>query len=127
MLERIMRPLAALLLFTLSGAVAAANDDIPLNELAFLDKIQTISKATILEQLGDPSNIINIRNRQTNELTGAIWRYRYLNTSEDGDYYKATELDFIGDRVVTVVFINTDFEDADTAALPADAECPASC
>jgi len=39
-----------------------------------------------------------------------------LNTDEKGDYYQTTELDFINDKVVMVVFMNNDGSE-----IPADA------
>ncbi len=76
-------------------------------EQAFLDVIGGLSKEKVLEQLGAPA--------RTEELTGpdgeivaSIWEYDYLNTDENGEYYKRTELDFVDDKVVTVVFMNTD-------------------
>jgi len=107
-----MRSLTALLLFILSGAALAANDDIPRSEQAFLDKIQSVSRASIIDQLGEPGRAIDVFNEDTGEVVGNIWLFHYLNTNEDGDYYKTTELDLVGDQVVTVIFINNDFEDA---------------
>lgn len=128
-----MKLLTALLFLALSGLVLAEGDDIPLNELGFLDQIQTFDMPRILDMLGEPSDAADIRNIDTGDVVGAIWHYHYLNTSEDGDYYKTTELDFIGDRVVMVVFMNNDVESNNTAVapaegvMPADSECTATC
>jgi hypothetical protein len=41
-------------------------------------------------------------------VVASIWQYDYINTDEKGEYYKHTELDFVDNKVVTVVFMNTD-------------------
>ena len=76
-------------------------------EQAFLDVIGGMNKEKVIAQLGEPA--------RTEELTGpdgeivaSIWQYDYLNTDEKGEYYKRTELDFVDDKVVTVVFMNTE-------------------
>lgn len=128
-----MKLLTALLFLILSGSVLAEDSNIPLNEQGFLNQIQAFNKPRILDMLGEPSDTADIRNIDTGDVVGAIWHYHYLNTSEDGNYYKTTELDFIGDRVVMVVFMNTDDGGNNTAAvppeavMPVDSECTATC
>lgn len=124
-----MRPWIALTLLTLTGAALAADvDSIPTKETAFVDAIQFIPQARIAELLGDPAHTYTIRNKE-GQPVGAIWHFHYVTTSDDGEYYKTTELDFIGDKVVTVVFINSDTEDfiADASALPCDAAMQTNC
>lgn len=99
-----MKLLVAVLLAGLSGAATAASDEIPLNEQDFVERIKTADKTQIVEQLGEPARAIDITDEETGAVMGSIWHYHYLNTSDNGDYYKTTELDFIGSRVVTVVF-----------------------
>ncbi len=120
-----MRTVAALLLLTLSFPAVAGGDDIALNELGFLDAIQSIGKSRITELLGDPYRAIEVKNAG-GETIGLIWHYQYLNTTEEGEYYKVTELDIVGDRVVTVVFSNADITDSDVVASSMT-ECPATC
>jgi hypothetical protein len=50
------------------------------------------------------------------KLVASIWQYHYLNTDEKGEYYQTTELDFMDDKVVMVVFMNNDGKE-----IPADA------
>ena len=104
----------------------AAEQDIPLDEHAFVETIQRLDKARIQELLGDPEHAIEVKDEESGNVIGQIWQFQYLNTSAEGDYYKATELDFIGDRVVTIVFSNTDLEDSD-ALSDSSGECPQTC
>jgi hypothetical protein len=103
-----MKPLIALLMMTLAGAAGAATiDAIPENEVEFVNAIQSSTKGEIAELLGEPAYSHDIRNVD-GDLIGAIWHYHFITTGEDGNYYKTTELDFVGDRVVTVVLANDD-------------------
>lgn len=99
-----MRVLAAIVLASLSGLAQANSDEIPLNEHEFVERIKTTGKAEIVAKLGEPARAIDVKDDETGEIMGSIWHYHYLNTSANGDYYKTTELDFVGDQVVTVVF-----------------------
>lgn len=111
-----MKALIAMLLVTFSGAALAADDsDIPLTEHEFVDRIKTVDKSQILAQLGEPARAVDVKDDATGEVMGSIWHYNYLNTGENGDYYKTTELDFVGDKVVTVVFSTVE-DDGDDAA-----------
>jgi len=107
-----MKSLFIALLFALSGtAIAEANEvptskEIPTTEKEFVASINNFDKAQIIEQFGEPSNINDITNAKTGKLEASIWHYHNLNTDENGAYYKTTELDFINDKVVLVVFMN---------------------
>ena len=72
-------------------------------------------KAKIIEQFGEPSNVEDIASA-AGKPVASIWQYHYLNTDEKGEYYQTTELDFINDKVVMVVFMNNDGSE-----IPADA------
>ena len=124
-----MRRLVALSLLALTGAALATEvDSIPTKETAFVDAIQYIPQAKIAELLGDPAYIYNIRDKD-GQPVGSIWHYHYVTTTDDGEYYKTTELDFIGDKVTTVVLINNSAEDcmAEASALPCDTATQANC
>jgi hypothetical protein len=101
------------LLFSLSGLafaeaqVAAPASDIPTNEKDFIASINGFEKAKIIEQFGEPSNVEDIATA-SGKPVASIWQYHYLNTDEKGEYYQTTELDFINDKVVMVVFMNND-------------------
>lgn len=103
-----MKLLRALPLLLVSGLVYASDMTIPLNELGFLDRIGKLDKATIVAQLGEPSLAMDLVQEETGEIATSIWHYHYLNTSETGEYYKTTELNFIDGHVVNVVFSMTD-------------------
>lgn len=122
-----MKTPSALLLMALTSPAFAAGNDIPLNELGFVDAIQQLDKASITEQLGEPQKVADVKDDVTGEVLGTTWQYQYLNTTEDGEYYKTTELDFVGDRVITVVFINNEIPEADTTARIPLNECTPTC
>ena len=122
-----MKTPSALLLMALTSPAFAAGNEIPLNELGFVDAIQQLDKASITEQLGEPQKVADVKDDVTGEVLGTTWQYQYLNTTEDGEYYKTTELDFVGDRVITVVFINNEIPEADTTARIPLNECTPTC
>jgi hypothetical protein len=107
-----MRKVIALLLLGMMS-IANAGDlskEIPTAEKAFIDSINGFNKAQIRAQFGEPVNIEDIQS-PSGELNASIWQYHHLNTDEKGEYYETTELDFIDDKVVTVVFMNHDGSD----------------
>jgi hypothetical protein len=120
-----MRVLATLLLASLSGGAWANSDEIPLGEHEFVERMKTTGKAEIVAQLGEPARAIDVKDDETGEIIGSIWHYQYLNTTENGDYYKTTELDFVGDQVVTVVFSAMEDTGSDTPTIkPEEPEEP---
>jgi hypothetical protein len=121
-----MRLPSLILLLSLPGIAFADRNEIPLNELGFVDSVKVAGKARIVEQLGEPVKAVDLTDRN-GEVFASIWHYHYLNTSEEGDYYKTTELDFVGDQVVTVVFSNNDTEEPEAIAASPGTECPAVC
>ena len=120
-------PSAFLLLTALTAPASAAEIDIPLNELGFVDAIQKLDKSSITEQLGEPQKVADVKDDVTGEVLGSTWQYEYLNTTEDGEYYKTTELDFVGDRVITVVFINNEIPEANASSEVPPNECTPTC
>ena len=104
--------LLALLLSLSSVALADTvtpkkSSEIPSNEKDFVTRINGFDKAQIIEQLGEPSQKEDIQSA-AGKLVASIWQYHYLNTDEKGEYYQTTELDFMNDKVVMVVFMNND-------------------
>lgn len=85
----------------------AAPSEIPTNEKDFIASINGFEKSKIIEQLGEPSKIDDVKT-SSGKLVASVWQYHYLNTDEKGEYYQTTELDFIDDKVVMVVFMNND-------------------
>jgi hypothetical protein len=91
----------------LADAPAIPEREISASEQAFLDVVGGLSKEKIMEQFGEPARAEDLTGPD-GELIASIWHYDYLNTDDNGEYYKSTELDFMDDKVVTVVFMNTD-------------------
>ena len=88
--------------------------EIPTAEKAFVDVINKFNKEKIVELLGEPARAEDVKIKGSNKVVASIWHYHNINTAEDGTYYPTTELDFIDDKVVTVVFLNNDgSEEAD--------------
>ncbi|MFL9608806.1 hypothetical protein ACKF11_01855 [Methylobacillus sp. Pita2] len=84
---------------------------IPTAETEFVQNIHQFDKATIVAQFGEPASKQDYHRPGTDELMASVWQYHYINTDLEGSYYQTTELDFIGDNVVMVVFMNHDGKD----------------
>lgn len=91
----------------LPAGEAQSKVEIPTSEKEFVETIKTVNKAQILEQLGEPALRDDVKGPD-GEVIASVWHYSYLNTDENGTYYKTTELDFVRDKVVMVVFMNHD-------------------
>jgi hypothetical protein len=81
---------------------------LPTEEKAFVKAIENFDKKSIVAQLGEPAKADDVKIRGSNRIVASIWHYHNINTNEDGVYYLTTELDFIDDKVVQVVFLNND-------------------
>ena len=88
--------------------IDAASDMLPTQEKAFVDAIKKFDKKSIIEQLGEPAKADDVKLKGTNKVVASIWHYHNINTAEDGTYYPTTELDFVDEKVVQVVFLNND-------------------
>jgi hypothetical protein len=111
--------LAVLLASTLSSAAFAdeaktqpLTSAIPIEEKAFVDAINKYDKAKIVAQFGEPAKAEEVKIKGSGKIAATIWHYHKINKAEDGSYYPTTELDFIDDKVVQVVFLNHDGSDA---------------
>lgn len=97
--------------FTFS-AYAMAEDQpanaIPTIEKEFVNAINKYSKSQIIEQFGEPASADDVKIKGSDKVVASIWHYHFINTTPDGVYYETTELDFIDDKVVMVVFLNND-------------------
>lgn len=113
-----MRTLFLALILALSGtAIAQANQiaaadniqpsEIPTAEKEFIASINGYEKSKILEQFGEPSKKDDIKTNG-GKVIASVWQYHYLNTTPEGTYYETTELDFVDEKVVMVVFMNND-------------------
>ena len=76
-------------------------------EKAFIDRIQGFEKAQIIQEFGEPSKVEDLKTNDE-KVVASIWQYHYLNTDANGEYYQTTELDFLDDKVIMVVFMNND-------------------
>ncbi len=83
-------------------------NEIPAEEKAFVDVINKFDKSKIVELLGEPAKADDVRIKGSDKVVASIWHYHNINTAADGSYYPTTELDFIDDKVVQVVFLNND-------------------
>jgi hypothetical protein len=83
-------------------------NEIPTLERDFVNAISGFDKAKIIAQFGEPAKSDDVKIKGTGKVVASIWQYHFINTTPDGAYYETTELDFINDKVVQVVFINND-------------------
>lgn len=81
---------------------------LPTEEKAFVKAIEQFDKKSIVAKLGEPAKAEDVKIRGSNRIVASIWHYHNINTDESGQYYETTELDFIDDKVVQVVFLNND-------------------
>lgn len=115
--------LALLLASTLSSAAFAGETktqplakEIPTEEKAFVNVINQYDKATIIAQFGEPAKAEDVKIKESGKIVATIWHYHNINTAADGSYYPTTELDFIDEKVVQVVFLNHDGSAANDGA-----------
>jgi len=118
-----MKTLFLFLFLTFTGtAIAQANElpstdesaqtgDIPTTETEFVQVIHNFDKSRIIQQFGQPSKQDDVVLSKDGKSTASIWQYHNLITNAEGTFYQTTELDFIDDNVVMVVFMNNDGED----------------
>jgi hypothetical protein len=90
--------------------------EIPTEEKAFVAAINQFNKAKIVELLGEPARSDDVKLKGSGKVVASIWHYHNINTDENGVYYPTTELDFVDDKVVQVVFLNNDGSDANDGA-----------
>ncbi len=91
---------------------APTNDKLPLEEKAFVDAINKFDKTKIVAQLGKPAKEDDVKLKDSGKIVASIWQYHNLNKAADGTTYQTTELDFVDDQVVQVVFLNNDGSEA---------------
>ncbi len=90
--------------------------EIPTEERAFVAVINQFNKAKIVELLGEPAKADDVKVKGSGKVVASIWHYHNINTDENGAYYPTTELDFVDDKVVQVVFLNNDGSEANDGA-----------
>ena len=124
-----MRALFLTMFLAFSGAALAGNteeappaSEIPTVEQEFVAVINQYNKAEIIAQFGEPAQVENMKVASTGEIIASIWQYHFINTDTEGEYYETTELDFLGDKVVMVVFMNHDGQEKISIEPPASSE-----
>lgn len=95
-----------------AGEAPLLSKEIPTEEKAFVDAINKFDKAKIVAQFGEPAKAEDVKVKDSGKIVASIWHYHNINTAADGSYYPTTELDFIDDKVVQVVFLNHDGSEA---------------
>ncbi|MDO9206183.1 hypothetical protein [Methylotenera sp.] len=111
-----MKPIALIVvIFTQMAFMQAATaeeakdtTEIPTLERDFVNAIHGFDKAKIIAQFGEPAKADDVKIKGSQKVVASIWQYHFINTAPDGSYYETTELDFIDDKVVQVVFMNND-------------------
>ena len=117
--------LSALLPSLVLAEDAASSKTIPVNEHEFVKAMKGLSKDKIVAQLGEPAKKEDVTNKKDGKIVASVWHYHNLNTDVLGKYYPTTELDFAGDNVEVVVFMNNDgVETPYTEPPPAPEEAP---
>jgi len=81
---------------------------LPLEEKAFVLAIEKLDRQAIRKELGEPAKADDVKIKDTDRVVASIWHYHFINTDENGKHYETTELDFVGDKLEQVVFINND-------------------
>lgn len=108
----------------LAASIGAHAEAIPLDEHDFVDAIPKLAPQQVVDLLGEPAESITVTDDRSGNVIGVIWNYTYLNTNDEGDYYSTTELDWVDDKVVNIVFSNGEGE---TEAQSAITECAPVC
>lgn len=86
----------------------APSNEIPTIEKDFVNAIHKFDKSKIIAQFGEPATADDVKIKGSDKVVASIWHYHFINTTPEGAYYETTELDFIDDKVVMVVFLNND-------------------
>ncbi len=102
-----MKLLIAVLTLVLAAAALAEGKKIPLDEAGFVAAMPNASAAEVVEALGTPDRVIAQVDRN-GKVVASVLRYRNLVSNAQGDYYRCTDLEIVGDRVVNVLFTNVD-------------------
>ena len=88
-------------------------DELPVNELEFVDTIGLLTPAEVEKILGEPKKILNITLESSKEVIASSWYYQNINTDHNGNYYPITEIDIVDGYIESVVFLNSDMDEID--------------
>ena len=88
-------------------------DELPVNELEFVDTIGLLTPDEVEKILGEPKKIVNITLESSREVIASSWYYENINTDHSGNYYPITEIDIVDGYIESVVFLNSDMNEID--------------
>ena len=118
----IMKKLISLILFfslstfadeDISISEAPLVDELPLNEVEFVDTIGLLTPDEVEKILGEPKKIVNITLESSKEVIASSWYYENINTDHSGNYYPITEIDIVDGYIESVVFLNSNMAEID--------------
>lgn len=117
-----MKKLISLILFfslstfadeDISISEAPLVDELPVNEVEFVDTIGLLTPDEVEKILGEPKKIVNITLESSKEVIASSWYYENINTDHSGNYYPITEIDIVDGYIESVVFLNSDMAEID--------------
>ena len=88
-------------------------DELPVNELEFVDTIGLLTPDEVEKILGEPKKIVNITLESSKEVIASSWYYENINTDHSGNYYPITEIDIVDGYIESVVFLNSNMDEID--------------
>lgn len=88
-------------------------NELPVNELEFVDTIGLLTPDEVEKILGEPKKIVNITLESSKEVIASSWYYENINTDHSGNYYPITEIDIVDGYIESVVFLNSDMDEID--------------
>jgi len=88
-------------------------DELPVNELEFVDTIGLLTPDEVEKILGEPKKIVNITLESSKEVIASSWYYENINTDHSGNFYPITEIDIVDGYIESVVFLNSNMDEID--------------
>ena len=88
-------------------------DELPVNELDFVETIGLLTPDEVEKILGEPKKIVNITLQSSKEVIASSWYYENINTDHSGNYYPITEIDIVDGYIESVVFLNSNMDEID--------------
>ena len=88
-------------------------DELPVNELEFVDTIGLLTPDEVEKILGEPKKIVNITLQSSKEVIASSWYDENINTDHSGNYYPITEIDIVDGYIESVVFLNSNMDEID--------------
>ena len=88
-------------------------DELPVNELEFVETIGLLTPDEVEKILGEPKKIVNITLQSSKEVIASSWYYENINTDHSGNYYPITEIDIVDGYIESVVFLNSNMDKID--------------